>query len=392
VRPPAGARLAEIDEIEVVVEQLVSGGEGLARFEGIPLFVPLSAPGDRLRVRLVERRPHYGRAEILEILEPGPARRDPPCPHFGECGGCDLQHLEDEAQTPLKAEAVRETLQRLAGIRLPADVRVVAGDSWQYRLRTQVHAELSEAGARVGYRRRRSHELVAVESCRICRPELESAVVGLAKRLAGAAPRRLDLAVGDTGVVTTAPVVPELTHGQVEVSVGEFEYAFDARCFFQAHRGLLAELVDSVVGDWSGEQLFDLYGGVGLFALPGSRKYEQTSLVEGDSVAARYARINARRNRVRNLEVRTQAVESWIVDLPQGADRVIVDPPRAGLSNNVRQRLLEQRPRRLTYVSCHPAALARDLKLLRGSYEIGSVALLDLFPQTSHIEVVVHLE
>ena len=187
-RPPAGVRLAAVDELEVVIEQLVSGGDGLARFEGIPIFVALAAPGDRLRVRIVERRPHYGRAEIIEIVEPGPARREPPCAHFPECGGCDLQHLADEAQGSLKAEAVRETLERLGRVRLPADTRLITGSSWGYRLRTQVHAETALEGSRVGYRRRGSHQLVAVEACPVCRPELEQAV--------------LDRAVSGVGVAT----------------------------------------------------------------------------------------------------------------------------------------------------------------------------------------------
>lgn len=390
-RPPAGVRLAAVDELEVVIEQLVSGGDGLARFEGIPIFVALAAPGDRLRVRIVERRPHYGRAEIIEIVEPGPARREPPCAHFPECGGCDLQHLADEAQGSLKAEAVRETLERLGRVRLPADTRLITGSSWGYRLRTQVHAETALEGSRVGYRRRGSHQLVAVEACPVCRPELEQAVLDLAGSLPGAAPRRIDLAVGDGGEVTTAPVIADLPHGQVRIRVGELDYWFDARCFFQTHAELLPELVQCVVGEWSGESAFDLYGGVGLFALPAARLYERVVLVESHSVASRYARINARRNRLRKLEVRHQAVESWITELPPSVDRVIVDPPRAGLAKPVRSALLAKRPERLTYVSCHPAALARDLVELSSAYAVESVTLIDLFPQTSHMEVVVQL-
>ena len=107
--PPPGIRLAEVEEVEVTVEKLVAGGDGLGRYEGIPLFIPRSAPGDRLRVRLTDRRPDYGRAEIVEILEPGPGRREAPCPHYERCGGCDLQHLEDGLQTRLKVAAVLET-------------------------------------------------------------------------------------------------------------------------------------------------------------------------------------------------------------------------------------------------------------------------------------------
>ena len=402
--PPAGARLAAVDEVEVRIEKLVAGGDGLGRFEGVPLFVPRTAPGDRVRVRIVERRPDYGRAEVVEVLEPGPGRREPPCPYFVRCGGCDLQHLEDPLQVELKAAAVVETLERLGALRLPAAPEVVAGDPWAYRLRTQLHVEppgrVPEAPGgpsrpAVGYFERGSHELVAVDRCPILVPELEALLPGLpgvlerAERL----PRRLDLAAGDGGAVSSAPVVPGLRHGEVTATVAGFELAFDARSFFQAHRGLLDRLVERAMGpeDAAGELAYDLYCGVGLFTLPLARRYRRVVGVEGDGVAVRFARRNARRNGVDNLEIEAVRVESWIGRLPEGVDRVVVDPPRAGLHPRVRETLLERPPGRITYVSCHPATLARDLRALSGSHRLESVTLLDLFPQSGHMEAVVQL-
>jgi 23S rRNA (uracil1939-C5)-methyltransferase len=139
-----GARvslLAELDEVEIEIEKLVAGGDGLGRVEGLLIFVPRSAPGDVLRVRIVERRPHYGRAEILEVLAPGAGRRTPPCSHFSDCGGCDLQHLTDDLQVRLKVEAARETLVRIGGLKLPFPQRVISGAAWGYRTRTQLHLE-----------------------------------------------------------------------------------------------------------------------------------------------------------------------------------------------------------------------------------------------------------
>jgi len=168
--PPPGARLAGVDEVEVRIEKLVAGGDGLGRWEGIPLFVARSAPGDRLRVAITERRPDYGRGEIVEILEPGPGRREPRCPHFARCGGCDLQHLEDALQVELKAAAVLETLARIGGVELPGEPEVLAGAPWSYRLRTQLHVDPAKEpagpgsqGPGVGYFERGSHELVPVD-------------------------------------------------------------------------------------------------------------------------------------------------------------------------------------------------------------------------------------
>ncbi|MGD2116337.1 MAG: class I SAM-dependent RNA methyltransferase [Acidobacteriota bacterium] len=419
-RTPPGARLATADELEVTVEKLVAGGEGFARWDGVPLFVPRAAPGDRLRVRLTERRPDYGRAEIVEILEPGPGRRTPPCPHFARCGGCDLQHLDDDLQVRLKAAAVVETLTRIGKIPLheiqpPDGLRIVAGDAWGYRLRTQLHTEPAppespgSAGAgpggegpadaagrpRVGYFERGSHDLVPVDSCPILVPELEDLLPGLPRKLAGAdrLPRRLDLAAGDGARISAAPVVEGLPHGEISIRVGEATYRFDARCFFQGHRGLLGDLVAAAVGGEGDPEgtAYDLYCGVGLFTLPLARRYRSVVAVEGDRLAARYARRNVRGAHLETVEVEGRAVESWIRSLPEGAARVVADPPRVGLKGVVLKTLLEREPRRITYVSCHPAALARDLRTLTRRYRLESLTLLDLFPQSGHMEAVAQL-
>lgn len=390
-RARAGDRLSALDELEVEVEKLIAGGDGLARFEGIPIFVPRSAPGDRLRIRLVKRKPDYGRAEIVEILEPGRGRREPPCPFFGSCGGCDLQHLEDDLQVELKAAAVEETLRRLGALGDDLPIRTVSGQPWGYRVRTQLHCTAREGSIEVGYHSRRSTEVVAVDRCPVLVPELESVLSTLPGHLSEDGPRRLDLLVGDDDTLSTAPVVPALPHGDVRLRVGDLDFSLDARCFFQAHRQLLPTLVEDAVGAWTGQEAFDLYAGVGLFSLPLARNYERVTAVEGDRVAVRFARRNAREHRFKQLEVVSRAVEGWINELPEGAERVIVDPPRSGLSRPVRAVLGNKAPARLTYVSCHAGTLARDLRELAVVYEIEELVLLDLFPQTGHMEVVAQL-
>jgi 23S rRNA (uracil1939-C5)-methyltransferase len=377
----------------VRVEKLVAGGEGLARYEGVPLFVPRSAPGDLLRVRIVERRPDYGRMEIVEILEAGPARRPDPVPELSRSSVCDLQHLDDAVQPRLKAEAVRETLERLGRLSVPADAPVITGEPWGYRLRTQLHTEVDPqtGGVRVGYHARGTNDVIPLARCPLLVPELEALLAELPKYLGADSPRRLDLAAGDGGAVTVAPVVPGLPHGEVSMRVGDLTYAYDARCFFQSHRGLLPRLVETALGPWEGEAAVDLYAGVGLFSLPLARRYGRVIAVESDQIAARYARLNLRRNRLPGVEVVNQVVESWLPKLPAGLDRLVLDPPRGGLPPRARDVLMTRRPARLTYVSCHPAALARDLRQLQEAYAIESLAFIDLFPQTGHMEVVVQM-
>jgi 23S rRNA (uracil1939-C5)-methyltransferase len=401
--PPIGALKLALGEItEVTVEKLVAGGEGLGRHEGVPIFVPRSAPGDRLRVRLVERHGDYGRAEILDVLTPGPGRRLPPCPHFDRCGGCDLQHLEDALQSKLKAAAVLETVVRMGKVEVPANLKVVTGASWGYRLRAQLHTARPENPGelpRVGYFARGSRELVAVETCPILVPELEAMLPQLPSLLGAAPgdlPHRLDLAAGEGGEISTAPVAGTLPHGPIALDAGGFRYAFDARTFFQGHRGLVNDLVAAALGpaEWTGELAVDLYAGVGLFSLPLATRYRRVLAIEGDRVAARYARTNVKarpEGSTGAIKVIDQAVESWITDLPEGVDRVIADPPRTGLKGPVVRALLERRPRRVTYVSCHPATFARDLRALGKAYELEGLTLIDLFPQTGHMELVAQL-
>ena len=171
----------------------------------------------------------------------------------------------------------------------------------------------------------------------------------------------------------------------------DFDYSFDARCFFQIHVGLLDELVRHVVGDESGDSADDLFCGVGLFTLPLSRRFDRVRAVDSDRLAIRFARNNARRAGLDKVSIDCRSVEAFCTNLRETTDLVVVDPPRHGLARPVRQALVERAPQRLTYVSCQPATLARDLRQLTTVLEVVSVTFLDLFPQTGHLETVVRL-
>lgn len=389
--------LSEIDETELTIDQLVFGGDGMGRLDGIPVFVARTAPGDKVRVRLTERRPGYARAEVVELLEKGPGRQEPPCPHFERCGGCDLQHLDDATQLRLKAKAVVETLRRLGNVEAPPNLEVISGDVFGYRMRAQLHFGTNERGPTVGYHARGTGDLVAIDSCPILVEDIERLLPRLPRLLKDDPHTRIDLTAGDDGVVHSAPPVPALRHGEMTITVdtpeGPFEYLLDPRCFFQSHRQLTPKLVEVALGDFRDPEgeVFDLYAGVGLFALPLSKRYAKLTAVESDRTAVRYLRKNLKSVGAGDAATESVTVEHWIENLPKGAARVVADPPRTGLARKVRDLLLDRAPERITYVSCNASTLARDLKRLLLGYEIESLTLLDMFPQTGHMEQVVQL-
>ena len=387
--------LAQLDEVEVTVERIVEGGDGLARAKGLPIFISRAAPGDRLRVRIVQRRRDYGRAEIVEILEPGPARQKPPCEVYELCGGCDLQHVS-EAQLEIKVSAAQETLRRLGGITVSSP-RVLSGSSWGYRTRAQLHLEVAGVGeereVQLGFFKRRSREVVGISACPVLDGELNELLGALPERLREVEnlPNRLDMTVGDDGVAV-APRIAGLPSQSVTRRVGDTVLEYDARCFFQGNAGLLERFVDCVVGgSRAGQRAWDLYAGVGLFTIALSRSYERVVAVETDRIAARYATRNARRNRSTNVSVEVRSVDGYLAQQDEAPDLVVIDPPRGGLSSSALERLLELRPPRITYVSCQVPTLARDLRSLCRDYELEELTFVDLFAQTAHLEAVAQL-
>ncbi len=380
--------------IEVTIERVVYGGEGLARHEGRVVLVPSVAPGERALVEITEERPDFARARLVRLIEASPDRRDPPCPYYGTCGGCQLQHLHYAAQQRIKVGFVRESLSRIGGILWSEDIPIVPSEEFHYRLRAQVKVRVSGDRVELGYYRPASHDLCAIAECPLLSPELNAAL----ERWRQQAPERfvniraLDLVQGEDGRIAVHPLGEPMT---VSWSVGGFTYTFDARTFFQANRFLLAELLERVTAGEEGERALDLFCGVGFLTLPLALRFAEVIGVESDPRAVRFARRNARHNGLRNCRFVAERVETWLAR--QGGavgpvDLVVLDPPRAGLSRALVRALARLAPERITYVSCNPTTLARDLKwLLTDGYVLSSIVALDLFPQTFHVETVVKL-
>jgi 23S rRNA (uracil1939-C5)-methyltransferase len=381
--------------LEVEVERILPGGMGLAHADGKTVFVALAAPGDRVRVRVEREQGNVLFTSIEEILTPSPVRIEPPCPYFGRCGGCDFQQLTYEAQLAAKAEMIRDCLHRIARLEnLPDIVVTPSPNDWRYRMRAMWQIDQDEHA--IGYYERGSRRVCDVVDCAVLRPELQAkleAVRAAEWREFPPELKHLDVVAGENGV-SFAPEFAEFQTDELTLTVRGEVYRYNAKSFFQINPSLLGPLLDFALDDASGESAIDLYSGVGLFTLPLSRQFRRVMAVESNPTAARFARWNLRDAGLDATQVFTANVADWLSSvLLREVDFILLDPPRAGAESAVIKGLLDLHPPQISYVSCDPATLARDLrKLFAGGYTIRSIRGFDLFPQTHHVETVVRLQ
>jgi 23S rRNA (uracil1939-C5)-methyltransferase len=393
-----GGRLRAGALLDVRVERILPGGVGLAHAEGQTLFVSLAAPGDLARVRVDSTRGRAAFASIVEVLEPSNVRVEPPCPYFGRCGGCDFQQLSYEAQLAAKAEIIRDSLRRVAHAEPPAEIEVVPSpEVWRYRSRARWQHD--PVRRHLGYYERGSHRVCDVADCPVAAPPVAERLVRLRGRMSeGSLPQspEFEAVAGDEGVALDPAVEPGDEREQVRRIGGE-TYRFDAGCFFQINHTLLEPLVAEGLRGTAdgGDTALDLYGGVGLFTLPLARRFKQVVAVEGNPASADFARRNLADASLTNARVETSPVGQWLAHHAGelgSADFILLDPPRAGAEPDVVRAINGLRPAHISYVSCDPATLARDLRrLLDAGYHIHSLRAFDMFPQTHHVETVVHL-
>jgi 23S rRNA (uracil1939-C5)-methyltransferase len=382
------------DVIDVKIEKIVPRGLGLAFAEKLTVFVGLAAPGDRVRVRIHELKKRTAFAEIVEVIEPGPDRITPPCPIFGTCGGCDFQQLSYTAQLAAKVEIIRDCLTRIGKIDLTVDIQMIdSPQEFEYRSRARWHAQ--RHARTLGFRKRHSHEVVDVSGCPISTPELratfEEVKASFNWEMMFDDTAAAEGAVGDSGASVWSSELGSPSADITSTVRGE-KYTYDAETFFQANRSLTDKLVETAVGDASGETALDLYCGVGLFTLPLARRFNDVIGVEGNPSSIEFAKRNAANAGLTNVEFEGEGVGRFLGSIEGDVDFVLIDPPRAGTEDRVIQGLLKLKPKRISYVSCEPSILARDLReILDAGYTITSVTALDMFPQTHHVEAVVHL-
>jgi 23S rRNA (uracil1939-C5)-methyltransferase len=347
--------------LELRLDTLAAGGDAVGREGGRVLFVPLGAPGDRVRVRVVELHKRFARAEIEAILEPGPGRREPPCPHFGTCGGCSWMHLDEPAQRAAREALLRDALLRIGGLHeLPALEWIASPRALRYRSRARVAWE----HGRIGFRARASHEVVDVEQCPVLDEPTQAQLAALRARK----PKGR----GEVEIRGFGARAPEAGLG-LRVAPG---------AFFQANSALWRAWLDLVIElAGSGELAVELYAGVGFYTAAIERSFARVIAVE----RSRAARDLARNTRARVIEA---AAEDWAKDGLRGLDpdAILLNPPRTGCDARVSEAIGRSAARRIIYVSCDPPTLARDLARIGDTFRLERLVLLDALPQTHHVE------
>ena len=421
--------------LEVEIEKAVFRGLSLARHEGQVILVRGGYPGERWRVRILETGRQYLRAEAQQALGTIPGRRASPCPWFPECGGCSYQDLAYTEQLALKRAVLADALAR-AKVPSPEPLEIVASPERGWRMRASLHVQGTHKGPCLGLTASASHRVIDFDVCAQLSPRANDVVNGLRAALRkepdlASRTRRIELAESQAGDRLVAAFAGELNARDLahlarmggaipgldglgavvqqgarqsfEPLVGETHVSATAKTvalrwhvlsFFQANRFLLDALVDEVArGIPAGGTLLDLYGGVGVFALPLAAQAERVVCVEGDPVAAEDARANTRHAGRSNVRVVQAEVLRALTSEPASPDeRIVLDPPRTGLGKGVVQAIALRNPVAIVYVSCDPPTLGRDLaQLAAAGYRALRMTALDLFPNTFHVETVVHL-
>lgn len=402
-------------EIALTLESMAHGGDAIGYHEEKAIFVPFGISGETVRVEITESHASYARARLIEVLEPSPARRTPPCPHFGTCGGCQWQHISYEAQLKAKREIVRYQLRRIGKQEHPNVLETIGmTDPWRYR--NHVQAQTDKDG-HLAFREHGSHKNVPIETCPILHPliaelwdEVEIDVPSIESVSLRAGTRTGERLILFHGTEETPPsltidekVSCVYQHGDDDplLMAGEDHYhevlcerrfRVSSLSFFQCNTEQaerLIQVVDGYLALDESDVLLDLYCGVGTFMLCLAPQVEFAIGIEESESAVADARAN---NNYENTEILQGKVADVLSEYRVLCSAAVLDPPRAGCSEQALRGFLESSPERVAYVSCDPATLARDVaRLTEGGYELVEVQPVDLFAQTYHIESVAFL-
>lgn len=359
-------------EITLQIDSLGNNGDGVGRYRGQVIFVPFTLPGERVKVKPVVRRKSFVRAQVVQTLESSEQRQTPPCPYFGECGGCDWQHVPYAMQLDAKIQHLRDALQRI-GHQSDALIQAIVPSDSAFHYRNRIQGVLRNG--RFHFKQRGSDQLVEVNSCAIAEESINAV---LASTPVSDLEGRVEISVSDDDISIVALNDDHSTDTgfrQVNTRVSEH----------------LARMINAIAEQHQGKRIIDLYCGQGNWSIDMARHYPESTVIGVDASERniRLARETALKADIPNVRFQHGRVENLLKSLPLDNSFCIVDPPRAGLDEKTCLALCENPPDRIVYISCHPASLARDLAMLTNlTFRLDAVTPLDMFPQTAHLECV----
>jgi len=435
--------------VEVSITDLSDTGEGVGRLGGRVIFVPDTVTGDRALIRLVRVKSNYATGKLHQLLEPSPHRIRPNCIVADKCGGCQWQHIADQYQQQAKHKLVVQALERIGGFTSITVAPILTGDSsLAYRNKATYPLKRSSTGqVQAGYYQKGSHQLINLNQCPVQDSRLNPLLAEIKQdieqmgwsvydeRRHQGRLRHLSLRIGRrTGEMLLTLIAtdwnlrdldaqaqkwltryPKLVGvcmnrnpNRSNVIFGEetrcvagqpylreefagLEFQLGSETFFQVNTEAAEALLNVIVEQLalSGDEvLVDAYCGIGTFTLPLAQQVRQVIGLEVQATSVEQAQMNAQHNGITNVTFQAGAVETLLPQLGITPDIVLLDPPRKGCDRAVIETLLHTLPKRIVYVSCKPATLARDLKLLcqTGGYQLTHIQPADFFPQTSHVE------
>lgn len=377
----------------------------MGRVGDLVTFVSLGLADEEVRIEVIERKARFQRGRVREVVRESPERVTAPCPLFGTCGGCHWQHASYAEQLRIKTSVLREQLERLARVGQPKVLEAIASPlEWQYRNRVQV---VPVAGTRlVGFRRGQSHEVVPVERCYISDERINEIIArapwsGMDER-EWRGVEEIDIRVAPeqeplVNVIGTGRSSGAAQGGrELRYQLGGYTFRVPGNAFFQVNVGAAERLVEEAMA-WlapeKGDHVVDAYGGVGTFAIAAATGAERVTVMELPGSAVDAVAGNAAANGVENVRSIDAPVERALRTLRERVDLLVLDPPRRGCGPEVVREIVRLSPRRVVYVSCDPGTLARDVKALaEGGYGLIKTRVVDMFPQTYHLESISLLE
>ena len=365
--------------VKIKIDNIAFGGEGVGRVEDFVVFVPLVIEGEEVEAKIIEVKKSFARGELVKIIKPSKIRINAECEYFGDCGGCQYQHISYDEQLKIKQKQIIDLFNRIGGFSQDKVAPVIAcPQKFNYRNRILIRSQWNGKAKKllVGFRKRNSHWVVEINDCKIAEPALNKQIPEVREN----PPKR-------GGIKINLRVTPE-------------DWSVPDHSFFQTNFFILPKMVDQVRKIFKSndsEYLIDTYCGVGFFAIELANLTKRFVGVESDKLAIKAAQENSIKFGATNGEFIDGRTEDLLPELLKkfspNKTSVILDPPRKGCAPSAIEQLRKVKPSQIIYISCHPATLARDLNILcsEGVYKLERVYPIDMFPHTQHIECITDL-